>query len=61
MAKFDREGIQPMVNFVNGNVKTASNKVERLIELANNYQSYAGLADNAKGETKFIMMIDAKK
>lgn len=61
MAKFDREGIQPMVNFVNGNVKAASNKVERLIELANNYQSYAGLADNAKGETKFIMMIDAKK
>lgn len=61
MTKFDQEGIQPLANFVNGKIKVTANKVERLLQLSEDYKSYAGIADNVDGETKFILMIDGKK
>ena len=61
MTKFDQEGIQPLANFVNGKIKVTANKVERLLKLSEDYQSYAGIADDAEGETKFIVMIEGKK
>lgn len=61
MTKFDQEGIQPLTDFVNGKIKVTANKVEKLMRLADDYQSYAGIADDAKGETKFILMIEGKK
>lgn len=61
MTQFDQTGIQPLANFVNGKIKVTARKVEQLLELANDYQSYAGIADGAKGETKFILMIEGKK
>ncbi len=61
MQKFDREGIQTLNNFVNNKVRNTSNKLERLTKLADEYNNYAGIADDAKGSTKFILMIDGKK
>lgn len=61
MAQFDREGIQTLTNFVNGKVKVTTNKVKRLVELAEDYDSYAGIAENTKGSTKFILMIEGRK
>lgn len=61
MVKFDQEGIQPLANFVNGKIKVTANKVEKLLKLADDYQSYAGIAEGAKGETKFVLMIEGKK
>jgi len=61
MTQFDQEGIQPLANFVNGKIKVTANKVERLLKLSEDYQSYAGIADGAKGETKFVLMIEGKR
>ncbi len=61
MTKFDQEGIQPLANFVNGKIKVTANKVEQLLKLSEDYQSYAGIADDVEGETKFILMIEGKK
>lgn len=61
MSKFDQEGIQPLANFVNGKIKVTANRVEKLLQLADDYQSYAGIAEDAKGETKFVLMIEGKK
>lgn len=61
MTKFDQEGIQPLTDFVNGKIKVTANKVQKLMKLADDYQSYAGIADDVKGETKFILMIEGKK
>ena len=61
MTKFDQEGIQPLANFVNGKIKVTASKVEQLLKLSEDYQSYAGIADDAEGETKFILMIEGKK
>lgn len=61
MAKFDREGIQPLNNFVNGKVKVTSSKIKQLVKLADDYDNYAGLAEGAKGTTKFVLMVEGKK
>lgn len=61
MAQFDREGIQALTNFVNGKVKVTTNKVKQLIKLAEDYDSYAGIAEKTEGSTKFILMIEGKK
>ncbi len=61
MTKFDREGIQALNNFVNGTMKTTSDKVKRLTKLADEYNNYAGLASGSQGTTKFILMIEGKK
>lgn len=61
MTKFDRDGIQTLTNFVNGKVKVTTDRVERLLVLADQYDNYAGIADHARGTTKFIMMTGARK
>lgn len=61
MTKFDQEGIQPLANFVNGTIKVTAKKVEQLVKLSEDYQSYAGIADNTEGETKFVLMIEGRK
>ncbi len=58
--RFNNEGIQPLVNFVNGRVRVTTDKVQRLIEIAEQYDNYAGLADQAQGTTKFVLMIEEK-
>lgn len=61
MARFDREGIQPLANFVNGQLKVTTEKIQRLGDLSAAYNNYAGIAPDASGETKFILMIDGRK
>ena len=57
--KFDAEGIQKIYNLVNGDVKDLEKRVEKLKELADEYNSFTMINDNAKGSVKFIMMIDS--
>lgn len=61
MAKFDREGIQPLNNFVNGKVKVTSGKVKQLMKLTDDYNNYAGIAEGAEGTTKFVLMVEGRK
>lgn len=61
MTKFDQEGIQTLTNFVNGKVRVTSDRMKQLMNLAEQYNNYAGIADGMTGETKFIYMIEGKK
>lgn len=58
--RFNNDGIQPLVDFVNGKVRVTTDKVQRLIEIAEQYDNYAGLADQAQGTIKFVLMIEEK-
>lgn len=40
MKQFDNDGINTIYNFVNGDVKEAQNRVEKLMDLAKNSGSY---------------------
>lgn len=61
MTKFDQAGIQTLANFVNNKVRVTSDRLQRLTKLAEEYDSYAGIAEGTTGETKFIYMIEGKK
>ena len=45
---------------MNGDLRGVADKINRLGELADNYNNYAGIAAGTTGETKFVMMIEAK-
>ena len=38
-----------------------SNRVQALVNLSENYNSFAGKTNNTTVETKFVMVIDGKK
>ncbi len=61
MMTFDTAGIQPLVDFVNGKLRTTSENVKRLSQLAEEYNNFAGISEGVTGETKFILMIEGKK
>ncbi len=61
MQKFDQDGIQVLTNFVNGDIKNTSRKLERLTKLADEYNNFGGKAENAQHSTKFVLMIEGKK
>ena len=61
MSEFDEEGINKIVSLVNGDVKDLQTRIEKLQDLANEYDSFAGKDEEAEGTTKFIFLIDAIK
>lgn len=61
MRKFDEEGIQKIYNIVNNNVRDLQFRVKELRELSNEYNTFTNIDENAKGNVKFIMMIDSLK
>ena len=61
MNEFDEKGIQKIYNIVNNNVRDLQERTEKLKELSNEYNTFTNIDENAKGNVKFIMMIDALK
>ena len=61
MSEFDEEGINKIVSLVNGDVKDLQARVEKLQDLANEYNSFAGKDEEAEGTTKFIFVVDNLK
>ena len=59
--EFDKEGINKIVSMVNGDVKDLQTRVEKLQDLANEYDSFAGKDEEAEGTTKFIFVVDSLK
>ena len=61
ISEFDEEGINKIVSMVNGDVKDLQTRVEKLQDLANEYDSFAGKDEEAEGTTKFIFVVDSLK
>ena len=55
--KFNKEGISKITSVLNGKVKTSTKKIEKLIDLGNEYNSFSMKNKNTDGKTKFIMMV----
>ena len=58
LSKFDIEGIQKMNYYINGKVKCLTTKLEKLVELGDNYETFTMKDKDTKGETKFIIVIE---
>lgn len=58
---YNKDGISKITNIVNNNLKGTSNKVQALVKLGEDYESFAGKTNGTDGESKFVMVIDGKK
>lgn len=61
ISQFNNEGISKISNVVNGDVKSLEERVKALVKLSEEYNTFDDKADDAKGESKIIMVIDAVK
>lgn len=61
LEKLDKEGINKLDRLVNVDVKNLQTRLEKLIELGNNYQTLDEIDDNYEGSSKVIMIIDSIK
>lgn len=59
--KFDNEGIQEIFNLVNNKVKNIQERIEALMDLADEYNNFSGIDKDADGIVKFILMTDGIK
>jgi putative membrane protein len=58
---FNEEGIEKICNYINGDAKDLTTRVEKLTELSKEYNNFTMLDGENSGEVKFIMIIDAVK
>ena len=58
---FNEEGIKKICNYINGDAKDLTTRVEKLTELSKEYNNFTMLDGENSGEVKFIMIIDAVK
>ena len=58
---FNEEGIKKICNYINGDVKNLTSRVEKLTDLSKEYNNFTMLDGKNSGEVKFIMIADAVK
>lgn len=58
---FNEEGIRPICNYINEDLRNLTNRAEKLIELSEDYQSFMNPEEEENGEVKFIIMSDSIK
>ena len=61
MNQFQKEGIEPICNLVNGTVKNIETRVRKLGELSLEYNNYTMLEEGQKGKVQFIVLADGVK
>ena len=57
---FNKEGIDKICNMIKGEVKDLQDRIEKLQDLANDYNTFTKLEENIQGNVKFVMMIDSQ-
>lgn len=61
ITKFNEEGIDKICDYINGDLKDISVRLEKLQELSEDYNNFTMLNDGNKGNVKFIMIMDSIK
>lgn len=59
LCEFDEEGIQKLVDAVDGNLDSLVERLKATSEVSKNYQSFSGLHDGMEGQVKFIYRMDS--
>lgn len=61
ISTFNRDGLQIICNYINGDLKDVSVRLENLQALANDYNNFTMLNDGNSGNVKFILIMDSIK
>ena len=59
--EFNRNGINKICNYINGDIKNIANRAEKLKDLSDEYKTFTKINDKDEGKTKFITIIDSIK
>lgn len=59
LKQLNEEGIQKLIDAVDGDLASLSERLEATVSVSKDYKSYAGLMDGMDGEVKFIYRTDA--
>lgn len=55
---FDKEGIQKVVTYINGNIKGVQTRLKKLQELADEYNNFSGIGEG-EGSVRLILILDS--
>lgn len=58
---FNEEGIKKICNYISGNTRNLTTKLQKLTELSKEYNNFTMLDKENEGNVKFIMIIDSIK
>lgn len=61
MSEFNGTAINPICNYINGDVRNVADRAEKLKGLSDYYKSFTKVNDNDEGKTKFIVIVDSIK
>lgn len=58
MMKFDKEGIQKLVDAFGGDTRGLLDKMNEMLSASKEYRNFSGISENMNGEVKFIFVSD---
>lgn len=61
ITKFNKEGIEKICNYINGDLRNITNRIEKLQELSKEYNNFTMLNNENQGNVKFILIMDSIK
>lgn len=61
ITKFNKEGIEKICNYINGDLRDITNRIEKLQELSKEYNNFTMLNNENQGNVKFILIMDSIK
>ena len=61
LAQFNEEGIKKLTDVVEDDLAGTLTRLKATVEVSKDYKSFAGIADGADGQVKFIYRTDSIK
>lgn len=61
ITKFNKEGIEKICNYINGDLRDITNRIEKLQELSKEYNNFTMLNNENQVNVKFILIMDSIK
>lgn len=61
LTQFNEEGVQKLVDAVNGNVDALVTRIRATVDVSKNYKSFSGTGDDMDGQVKFIYRTESVK
>lgn len=61
LQQFDEEGIQKIVDLVDGDIEGVLARVRATVDVSKNYRNFSGISDNMDGRVKFVYRTDEIK
>lgn len=61
LTQFNEEGIQKLVDAVNGNIDVLVTRIRATVDVSKNYKSFSGISEDMDGQVKFIYRTESVK